>query len=268
MSSAGPALAARAVTFWAGPTALVDDVSFTLEAGEVLGVLGPNGAGKSTLLRLVAGDLKAASGEIHIDGEEIGKLSSHALSRRRAVVSQATPLSFAFTALEVVMLGASVPGLAAGEASVQAAANSLERVGLEQIAHRPYTALSGGERQRVHIARALCQLALARSSGARRPVLLLDEPTASLDLGHQRLILDAVRGEAERGAAVLAVLHDLNLAAAYCDRIVMMRGGKVLGLGRPSTVFESRLLSEAYGCTVAVNGLPPAGIPFVLPITE
>lgn len=163
------------------------------------------------------------------------------------------------------MLAASVPGLGAGATGTRAALEALERVGLEMLLARPYTALSGGERQRVHIARAFCQLALARRAGTLSPILLVDEPTASLDIGHQRLVLDAVRTEAERG---VAVLHDLNLAAAYCDRVMLMPEGKVLGLGDPARVLESQLLSEAYGCKISVNCLPSPKVPFVLPVTQ
>lgn len=263
-----PALSARGLTFRFGAAVLVADVSFSLEPSEVLGVLGPNGAGKSTLLRLASGELKPTGGEVSLSGERLADLSARILAKRRAVVPQASPLSFSFTVLEVVLLAASVPGLGAGATGMRAALEALERVGLEMLVARPYTTLSGGERQRVHIARAFCQLALARRAGTLSPILFLDEPTSSLDIGHQRLVLDAVRTEAERGAAVLAVLHDLNLAAAYCDRVMLMREGKVLGLGDPARVLESQLLSEAYGCKISVNCLPSPKVPFVLPVTQ
>lgn len=268
MHNAPSALCARDLTFRRGAAVLVADVCFSLEPGEVLGVLGPNGAGKSTLMRLVSGELKPTSGEVSLSGERVADLSARTLAKRRAVVTQACPLSFAFTVLEVVLLGASVPGLGAGALGRQAAADALNRVGLEMLLGRPYTALSGGERQRVHIARAFCQLALARHAGTLCPILLLDEPISSQDIGHQRLVLDAVRAEAARGAAVLTVIHDLNLAAAYCDRVMLMREGKVLRQGDPADVLESQLLSEAYGCKISVNCLPSPNIPFVLPVTQ
>jgi iron complex transport system ATP-binding protein len=191
------------------------------------------------------------------------------LAYRRAVVAQSSDLSFPFTAREVVLLGATVPGFDSESDRLKSIlTNALADVGLTHLAGRPYPLLSGGERQRVQIARALCQLAAARPFRTDPPLLLLDEPTSSLDLAHQRMILLRLRRFAETGGAAIAVLHDINLAAAYCDRLVIMKDGRVLAHGKPRDVIVSDVLSEAYSCHVDANRLPPEVIPFALPVTD
>ncbi len=235
-------------------------------SGEFVGLLGPNGAGKSTLVRLMAGEIVPTAGSVTLGSTPLTKLSAQALARRRAVVPQATSLTFPFTVLEVILLGASVPGFSGTRSRTHdIAEESLARVNLSAFRDRFYIELSGGERQRVHIARGLCQLAAARLFEPGPKVLFLDEPTSSLDLAHQRLALAAVREEAERGTAVLAVLHDLNLASAYCDRLVMMDGGKIVADGAPADVMREDILSKVYGCALVPNAVPEDKTPFVLP---
>ena len=188
------------------------------------------------------------------------------LARRRAVVPQSSALSFPFTVLEVVLLGVTVPGFARVEPL--ALAMRMRRCapsGSRARAAALYVELSGGERQRVHIARALCQLATAKPRPRETASLLLDEPTSSLDLAHQGVVLGDARRQAGRGLAVLAVLHDLNLAAAYADEIVLMSRGRIRASGRPAEVLRDDLLSEVYGCPVRTNATPAAGVPFVIP---
>jgi iron complex transport system ATP-binding protein len=181
-------------------------------------------------------------------------------------VPQASVLGFPFTVLEVALLGVSVPGFGTTPPQAHAAAlSALDAVGLRALAGRLYVHLSGGERQRVHIARALSQLSFATQRPGETRCFLLDEPTASLDLAHQSLVLAAVRAQAEVGAAVVAVFHDLNLAAALADQLVLLHGGKVMAAGTPHTVLTDELLSTAYGCQVRTNQTPGAGRSFVLP---
>lgn len=279
MSDYNPILDVSGITIDAGSARLVDSASLSLEAGEIVGLLGANGAGKSTLLKACAGDLRTAAGAIRIDGRDIREFTPSQMAARRAIVSQASELSFPFTAREVVLLGATVPGFRHQRPHLNAAAEAaLGDVGLLHLSERLYPHLSGGERQRVQIARALCQLATApRADGdrasetpyrtRRAPLLLLDEPTSSLDLAHQRLILARMRRLADGGGAVLAVLHDVNLAAAYCDRIVVMKSGRILAQGVPRDVIVSKVLSEAYGCPIEANAVPAGAIPFALPVT-
>ncbi len=269
MSDPQAVLEAERVTVTAGHVRLVEDMSLTVATGEIVGLLGANGAGKSTFLKAASGEIRSHAGTICLNQREVRGLTPAELSVRRAVVAQSSELSFPFTAREVVTLGASVPGFAIPRPDLDAAAaDAMAAMGLVHLADRSYLRLSGGERQRVHIARALCQLATAGALRDAPPLLLLDEPTSSLDLAHQRLVLDKIRQLAEGGAAVLAVLHDVNLAAAYCDRLVMMKDGRLLASGRPSAVVASAVLTEGYGCRVDANALPPDSIPFTLPVTR
>jgi iron complex transport system ATP-binding protein len=259
-------LKAEQATYEINGQRLVADVTLALPAGRVVALVGPNGAGKSTLLRLFAGEIRPSAGAITIDGRALHSTSAAELARRRAVVPQSTALSFPFTVLEVVLLGSSVPGFGVDDKrTMSAALRAIRTVGLETFAQRLFTQLSGGERQRVHIARALCQLATARRGPGEASALLLDEPTASLDLSHQGIVLEEARRQARAGRAVLAILHDLNLAAAFADEIVVMSRGRIAAAGGPAQVFRDDLLSEVYGCRVRTNVTPPGGGPFVRP---
>jgi iron complex transport system ATP-binding protein len=259
-------LQARGATFSINGKALVSDIDLAVKPGRLVALVGPNGAGKSTLLRLFSGELTATSGSIELDGRALASYSAAELARRRAVVPQSTALSFPFTVREVVMLGATVPGFVAPSAHIERAASECIRtVGLFAFEHRLFTQLSGGERQRVHIARALLQLAIAERPDSAPAVLLLDEPTASLDLAHQGVVLDEARRQARNGRAVLAILHDLNLAAAFADELVLLSKGHMAARGTAAEIFRDDLLSHVYGCAVRTNATPAPGMPFVLP---
>jgi len=259
-------LEARNVTVTANGNTLLRQVSIAASPGRILVLIGPNGAGKSTLLRVLSGELAPTRGDALLDGRGLDTYSAAELARRRAVVPQASVLAFPFTVLEVAMLGITVPGFSAsGPAATQSAMAALAEVGLSALADRAYVHLSGGERQRVHMARALCQLGLATFRTGESKCLLLDEPTASLDLAHQVLVLEAVRRRAEGGAAVVAVMHDLNLAAALADAVVLLVRGQVTAEGKASQVLRDGLLSAAYGCEVFANRTPDTDRPFVLP---
>lgn len=266
-SAASPAIEADGVSFAVGEARLVDNVRLAVPAGRIVGILGPNGAGKSTFLKLVSGELKPTAGRILLDGLPLAQANAALLARRRAVVPQSSQLTFAFSALEVVLLGAAVPGFGLSADLAGAGERALRRVGLASLAERKYTDLSGGERQRVHIARAICQLATAPGGAGETPLLLVDEPTSNLDIGHQRLVLGTLREIAAEGAAVLAVLHDINLAAGYCDSVALMREGRLIAHGAPADVIRDDLLSHTYGCPLDANKAP-SRIPFVLPVTR
>jgi iron complex transport system ATP-binding protein len=259
-------LQARDLTYVINGQTLVAGVDVEVQPGRVVVLIGPNGAGKSTLLRLLSGELKPTRGRVLLGDRELKSFSAGELARRRAVVPQSSLLTFPFTVLEVAMLGVSVPGfdLNAGSARTAGLA-ALDAVGLRGLADRLYVHLSGGERQRVHFARALSQLMSRQSRPGETSCFLLDEPTASLDLAHQSLVLDAIRGQAGSGLAVVAVFHDLNLAAALADELVLLERGRVLAAGRAEVVLKDDLLSAAYGCQVLTNRTPGGGRPFVLP---
>ena len=246
-------LEARHIAVMAGQKRLIDDVSLTIVPGRLTAVIGPNGAGKSTLLRAMAGELKPSEGAVFLDGMAISQIPVARLAARRSVVAQSSTLSFPFTVLETVMLGATVPAFGIrDDAAAAAARDALAAVGLRDFEMRMLNELSGGERQRVHIARALCQLATAPRLATDSAALLLDEPTASLDLKHQCDVLSLIKAQSADGRAVMLVIHDLNLAAAFADEIVLMANGKIVGQGKPDDLLDEELLSRTFGCSLQI----------------
>ena len=250
---------ARDIVHRIGRRTILDRVALALRPGTVTVLVGPNGAGKSTLLKIMAGSLKPAAGTVALDGRDIHALPPKVLARRRSVLPQSVALAFPFTVAEVVRLG--LPAKPA-EAPERLVARALGAVGLAAEAERICTSLSGGEQQRAHLARALVQLWAGPADGLAR-TLMLDEPTASLDLAHQLLVLKLARDHAGAGGSVLAVLHDLNLAALAADRVVALDRGRVVAEGPPAAVITDRLLAETYGVGLRVNTTP--GRVFVLP---
>lgn len=243
-----------------GAREVLSGIDLTARSGEVLALVGPNGAGKSTLLSALAADLPAASGEVRIDGRPVAGWSAPDLALRRSVLPQTAVLSFPFPVEDVVRMGrapwAGTPFADADEEAVAAAMAATEVTG---FAARPFSALSGGERARVALARVLAQ---------RAPLLLLDEPTAALDLRHQELVLRICREQAAAGDAVVVVLHDLGLAAAYADRAAVLHDGRLAAVGPPAEVFEDGLLSRVYRQPVEVLPHPRTGAPLVVPVRE
>jgi iron complex transport system ATP-binding protein len=224
----------RLASVQAGNAVLIEDVDLDVCAGEVVAIVGPNGAGKSTLLAAIAGDRRLARGVVALHGRDVRSVSIGKLATMRAVMPQRSQLSVAFTAREVVQLA----GLTIDRAL---ALQCLADVELESFGDRSYLTLSGGEQQRVQLARVMAQLAMSR-----RGALLLDEPTSALDARHQQLVLSLARRAARAGHAVVAVLHDLTLAARWCDRAVLLAGGRVIGVGQPDAIFTAAHLETAY----------------------
>jgi iron complex transport system ATP-binding protein len=254
-------LAAEHVAFAYGRRSVLHDVSLAVGTGELVGLVGPNGCGKSTMLRLLAGVLPPASGTVLLDGSPLAARRRAELARLVGVLPQDPSLEFPFTALEVVLMGR-MPHLAGfgfpGQADLAVARAAMAELEVTGVEDRPIDRLSGGERQRVFLARALAQ---------EPQVLLLDEPTTHLDLRHQTGMYDVVRSLCrERGLGVLAVLHDLNLAAAYCDRLVLMSGGRVRAEGTPDAVLTRELLSAAFETDVYVGANALTGSRIVLPL--
>ncbi|MGW0781497.1 heme ABC transporter ATP-binding protein [Streptomyces sp. NPDC002913] len=252
-----PAAEAAGLGVRLGGRPVLDSVELSVRAGEVLALVGPNGAGKSTLLAALAADQPADSGEVRIDGRPATGWSAAELALRRAVLPQSAALAFPFPVEEVVRMGrAPWAGTARQDEDDEAVAAAMAATEVTGFAARPFSALSGGERARVALARVLAQ---------RAPLLLLDEPTAALDLRHQELVLRICRERAAAGDAVVVVLHDLGLAAAYADRAVVLHGGRVAVDGPPAEVFTDALLGEVYRQPVEVFPHPRTGVPLVVP---
>ncbi|MER0245458.1 heme ABC transporter ATP-binding protein [Streptomyces sp. HSW2009] len=240
-----------------GSRQVLTDVSLRVTAGEVLALVGPNGAGKSTLLAALAADLPAGSGTVRIDGRQVADWTAGELALRRAVLPQSAALSFPFTVEEVVRMGrAPWAGTPAADEDDPAVARAMATTEVAEFADRPFSALSGGERARVALARVLAQ---------RAALLLLDEPTAALDLRHQELVLRVCRERAAAGDAVVVVLHDLGLAAAYADRTAVLHRGRIVADGPPAKVFDAELLSDVYRQPIEVLPHPRTGVPLVVP---
>ncbi|MET9143606.1 heme ABC transporter ATP-binding protein [Streptomyces sp. SAT1] len=238
-----------------GAREVLRGVDVRVRAGEVLALVGPNGAGKSTLLGALAADLPAAAGVVRVHGRPVREWSAPELALRRAVLPQSAELSFPFPVAEVVRMGrAPHPASPAEDEAAVAAAMAATEV--SAFAGRPFPALSGGERARVAFARVLAQHA---------PLLLLDEPTAALDLRHQELVLRLCRERAAAGDAVVVVLHDLGLAAAYAHRVAVLAAGRVAADGPPGEIFTGELLSRVYDQPVEVLPHPRTGAVLVTP---
>lgn len=257
-------LKACGLSYRLGGRPLVAEADIELLGGEITVVVGPNGAGKSTLLKLLSGELKPHAGEVAIGGKLIAGMEPWRLACHRAVMSQNVEIGFAFTVREVVALGlAGVGRLRTRDAHEEIVEACLGMADVTHLAERNVLTLSGGERQRAQFARAIAQL-MAGASLTDGQILLLDEPTASLDLAHQLRLLDGARRMADQRLAVLAIVHDLNLAAAYADTLVVMSQGRIVARGRPAEVLTDRLMREVFDVPLRVGATPPAGEPFVL----
>ncbi|MFN3596447.1 MAG: heme ABC transporter ATP-binding protein [Rubricoccaceae bacterium] len=256
-------LALDAATLRIGRAVLVEGLTLAVRPGEVLAIVGPNGAGKSTALRLLAGEVRPSAGLACLDGRPLADWSVEVLARRRAVLPQTSALAFGFQALDVVLLGRT-PWRAGHAADLAAAARAMARAGVAHLAARAFPTLSGGEAQRVHLARALAQLDAPPGTPDAPRYLLLDEPTSALDLAHQHAVLRVARAEAARGTGVLAVLHDLNLAAEHADRVAVLAGGRLVAEGAPAAVLTPDVIGAAFGLTVRVVRNPCAGCPLVV----
>jgi len=256
--SAVPALAFDDVALRLGVREILRGVRFELAPGEILALAGANGAGKTTLLRVASGVLRAERGEVRVLGDPSHALAPRELARRLAVVPQDVNVPFPFRAGEVVLMGRSPHAKRFGldaEEDVARARAAMERLGILALADRSMLELSGGERQLVVAARAFAQ---------EPQVLLLDEPTAHLDLRRRIELLAHVRDFAAAGGSALVVSHDLDLAARVCDRLALLAEGRVVAVGPPAEVMQPRLLREAFGIDARVLA-GPDGVPLLVP---
>jgi iron complex transport system ATP-binding protein len=255
---------ASSVSVAVGRTPILHDVDFTAHPGQVTAIIGPNGSGKSTLLRAVAGEI-GYGGRIAINGRDVSATRPWEAALHRAVLPQATVLSFPFTVREVVRLG-TLGGRSGASAAEQALLpeRALAAVDLDGFGGRFYQELSGGEQQRVQLARVLCQVWKPVLEGMPR-FLLLDEPVSNLDIKHQLVIMRIARDFARAGGGVVAILHDLNLAAMFADHVCLVHRGTMAASGRPDEVMQDALLGRAFDCALRVGVTPASAQPFVLP---
>jgi len=234
-------------------------VSLELGAGELVGLIGPNGSGKTTLLRVLSGLLAPSRGEVCLDGQDMRAFDRRQIARRVAVVPQELAMPFAFSAREMVMMGRAPhvrPIMGAGPLDRQVVAEKMELTATSPLAERPFSELSGGEKQRVIIAMALAQ---------EPDILLLDEPTVHLDINHQVEILELIKRLNRReNLTVLATMHDLNLAALYFDRLILLDGGQVVASGRPSEVLREESIRQVFQANVQVQEHPTRHTPQVI----
>ena len=245
-------LQAQGLHFSAGGKAIVRNAALHVGVGEVVGLIGPNGCGKSTLMRMLYRVLPSQGGQVLLDGQDIGQMELRAFAQQVAVLAQNSAMAFDGPVLDTVMLGR-LPHqgrfAATSQADADIAQQSLQSVGAAHLARRSMATLSGGERQRVLLARALAQ---------QPRLLFLDEPTNHLDVRYQLELMRLVRG---LGLAVLVVLHELNIAAQFCDRLYLMEAGQLVADGTPGEVLTPQAIDQVFGVRAVVDAHPVTGKP-------
>jgi iron complex transport system ATP-binding protein len=257
MATSEPLIELTSVGLALDGRAILKNVSLQVFPGEVLALVGPNGAGKSSLLSVMSGDVQATTGRALLQGRDVSKYRVDEAARQRSVLMQSNEVSFPFTVAEIVEMGrapwARTTSLADDNKAI---AEALEKADVEHLVERRFNQLSGGERARVSLARVLAQ---------RTPVVLLDEPTAALDLKHQESVMKTVREIAGQGRAVVVVVHDLSVAAGYADRVAMVVEGKIAAVGSPREVITAKRVSEVYGVAVDIETVGSPARPVILP---
>lgn len=244
-------LQARDVSLRLGANAVLDGVSVAVSPGSFAALVGPNGAGKSSLLRVLSGDLAPNRGDVTLEGEPIALFATRDLAQLRSVMGQSATIAFDFYVEEVLAMG----WLGAAVAYREALRDVVRRCALDGLLGRRFNTLSGGESQRVQFARALLQI-WRGGAGAAPRYLLLDEPTASLDINHELALLRLARQACADNVGVLAVLHDLNLAARFADRVALLDDGAIVAAGAPDAVLTAERLSRVYATPVRVENHP------------
>ena len=253
-------LSVRDLCFAYKNTPVLDHIGFSAESGELLAILGPNGVGKTTLFRCILGEQKRYSGTVGIDGTDARTLSAREIAHRIAYIPQTHGMTFRFTVRDTVLMGTShtlSPFASPGKAQERIAMEALDRLGIAGLSDRSFDTLSGGEQQLVYVARALAQQAR---------ILLMDEPTSSLDYGNQLRVLSAVKGLARDGYTVLLSTHNPQHALWYADRVLALHDGRVAAFGETKAVLSSALLKTLYGTHTELYETP--GGPVILPVPD
>lgn len=240
---------------------LLDDISFSANAGEFWAIVGANGAGKSTLIKVLSAELTATSGSVHFHERELKKYKLKELARKRAVLAQQNNITLSFTSQEIVLMGR-YPFYDADPTQRDLAIVDmcLKKVGIGHLKSRLYPTLSGGEQQRVQLARALAQVWEIENG-----LLLLDEPTTGMDLLHQYETFQLAKELTRKNFAVIAVIHDLNQALQYADRVLMLKGGRVHAIGAPEQVLTEQSIHEAFGLPVQIIQPELTPYPVIVP---
>ena len=247
------AISTQSLSYRVDAQELLDSVDLGVDSGRMVGLIGPNGAGKSTLLRAISGILRCQDGSISLEGRDLLLLTAKEVAKGLALVPQIAPYTHGFTAMELVLMGR-YPHLSRfqveGKADNQIALDAMGMTETDRFANRTLDTLSGGERQRVFVARALAQ---------QPRILLLDEPTSNLDVLHQLMVLDLVRQLVDDGLTAVAAFHDLSMAARYCDKLVVLSGGRVVASGSPEDVLKPSLIESVFKVRAAVFPDPITG---------
>ncbi|KZX59006.1 hypothetical protein A3709_15730 [Halioglobus sp. HI00S01] len=244
-----------------GAIALLENITVALEAGEVLGLIGPNGAGKSTLLHTLAGGHPIQEGSLQLGNQPLAAMHNEQRARALAFLSQNPALNFPFSVEEVILLGR-IPHASGSEADLDILDEVLAFTDTQSLRDRLYTELSGGERQRVQLARCVAQVWRAQDSAHR--VLLMDEPSAALDLAHTHMVGDTVERLSEGGCGLVIASHDFNLLAGLCDRIMVLNHGNLHSTGTPAEVLTTQMFREVFSANVLVEAHPVHRGPLVI----
>lgn len=258
-SSHKAVISARNLQLKLADNVLLDNFNLDINAGEVTALLGPNGAGKSTLLKVLCGEMTPESGHVSFFNHDLNDWHRSQLACHLGVLPQHSSLSFAFTCKEVVELGTMPLNLSRQEID-KITIKTMQDTDVIHLAQRLYPTLSGGEKQRIHFARVVVQLHQARD----KCILMLDEPTSALDLSHQHKTLQMAQAMAKKGAAVIVVLHDLNLAAQYAQRMIIIQHGKIQADGTPWQTLKPEIINRVYGWQVSVHPHPIHNYPYLL----
>ncbi|MBW2568938.1 MAG: heme ABC transporter ATP-binding protein [Deltaproteobacteria bacterium] len=253
----------KKISFSYSENVVLKNLCFSISEGEFFIIIGPNGSGKTTLMKIITGLLKPKQGKLKIFDRHLKDYARKDLAKTIALVPQMTLVDFPFTVTELVLMGRSPHLSTLGfeqEKDLEIAKNAMALTDIEHLAHRSLDRLSGGERQRVFIARAICQ---------EPKIILLDEPTASLDLAHQVKVMDLMEKlKKEIGFTVIMISHDVNLAAMYSDRLLLLNAGEIVGIGQPGSVLTFESLEEVYNCKLLVDENPFGKFPRVIPVPK